>query len=86
MQLNKTQMETMELQTNIIRLILDINDNELLLYLNNLLQKQKKERELIYKMSETEKSIIQESISAYENGSVIDNDDIVERNKKWLEE
>lgn len=79
-------METMELQTNIIRLILDINDNELLLYLNNLLQKQKKERELIYKMSETEKSIIQESISAYENGSVIDNDDIVERNKKWLEE
>jgi hypothetical protein len=76
-------METMELQTNIIRLVLDINDNELLTYLNNLLQKYKYENESIYKMSDAEKLILQESISAYENGEIIENEDIVKRNKKW---
>ena len=49
-------MNTIELQNNIIREILNINDNQLLLYLDNILKK--REGLDIYKLNEFENGFL----------------------------
>ena len=77
-------MNTVELQNNIIREILNINDNELLLYLDSILNKR---LELdIYKLKEFEKQFVNESFEDYKKGNIVKNDDIFNKTEEWLEE
>lgn len=77
-------MKTTELQNSIIQKVLNTNDGQLLDYLNQLLN-EGNEKE-IYKLSEFEKSIISESKADYLSGKTISNEDIISRNKEWLNE
>lgn len=77
-------MKTTELQNSIIQKVLHTNDNQLLDYLNQLLN-EGYEKE-IYKLSEFEKAIISESKADYLSGKTISNEDIISRNKEWLNE
>jgi len=77
-------MNRTELQNNIIRQVLNTNDNQLLDYLNGILSKGASST--LYKLSDFEKTIITESLSEYMIGKVISNEDVFLRNEKWLEE
>ena len=77
-------MGTIELQNSIIRKVLNTDDNQLLDYLNQLLNN--KENQEIYRLSDFEKSIISESEADYEAGRVISNEDVISRNEEWLKE
>ena len=79
---NNFIMETIELQNSIILKVLQIDDNQLLDYLNQLLNN--KENQKIVRLSDFEKSIISESEADYEAGRVISNEDIILRNEEWL--
>jgi len=75
-------MSTAELQNSIIQKVLKISDLQLLDYLNSLLQEDNSSS--FYSMNEWEMNVIQESISEYEKGEVINNDDVFSKNEKWL--
>jgi len=75
-------METIELQNSIIRKVLQTDDNQLLDYLNQLLNN--KENQEIYQLSDFEKSFISESEADYEAGRVISNEEVISRNEDWL--
>lgn len=77
-------MNRIELQNNIIRQVLNTNDNQLLDYLNSILIKGNESN--LYKLSDLEKSVVKESLSDYSLNKVILNDDLFSRNEKWLEE
>ncbi len=77
-------MNRIELQNNIIRQVLNTNDNQLLDYLNSILSKGNESN--LYKLSDLEKSVVKESLSDYSLNKVILNDDLFSRNEKWLEE
>jgi len=77
-------MTRIELQNSIIRQVLNTNDNQLLDYLNSILSKGADAT--LYKLSDFEKTIINESLSEYRAGKVISNEDVFSRNEKWLEE
>ena len=77
-------MNTIELQNNIIRKILNTNDDQLLDYLNNILAQG--EDSNIYKLNDSERETLQESLADYKNGNVISNDDVFAKSKKWLKE
>ena len=77
-------MNTIELQNSIIREILNISDEQLLVYLNDIL---KKKADLnIYKLSEFETEFVEESLEDYQNGNTVDNDDVFNETEKWLDE
>ena len=77
-------MTKSELQNNIIRQVLSTNDKQLLDYLNLILSKGADST--LYKLSDFEKTIINDSLSEYMHGKVISNEDIFSRNEKWLKE
>ncbi len=77
-------MKTAELKNNIIKRILDTEDKNLLVYLDNLLEKNDSAE--IYKLSSFEKQVINESLADYENRNTISNDELFSRNKEWLGE
>ena len=77
-------MNRTELQNSIIRQVLNINDNQLLDYLNSILIKGADSA--LYKLSDFEKTIINESLSEYNEGKIISNEDVFSRNEKCLEE
>lgn len=77
-------METTDLRNSIIEKVLHTNDNQLLDYLNQILNNN--EKEAPYKLSDFEKSIISESKADYLSGKTISNEDIISRNKEWLKE
>jgi hypothetical protein len=77
-------MNQTELQNNIIRQVLNTNDSQLLDYLNSILSKGKDAP--LYNLTDSEKSIIKESLSEYSSGNLISNENIFTRNEKWLEE
>ena len=77
-------MSTTELQNSIIQKVLKISDSQLLDYLNSLLLED--ESSSYYSMNEWEMKVIQESISEYERGEVINNEDVFKKNEKWLNE
>jgi hypothetical protein len=76
-------MTRIELQNSIIRQVLNTNDNQLLDYLNSILSKGADAT--LYKLSDFEKTIINESLSEYRAGKVISNEDVFSKNEKWLE-
>lgn len=77
-------MSTTELQNSIIQKVLKISDSQLLHYLNSLLQED--ESSSYYSMNEWEMRVVKESISDYERGEVINNEDVFSKNEKWLNE
>jgi chemotaxis protein CheY-P-specific phosphatase CheC len=77
-------MNTIELQNSIIREILNISDEQLLVYLNDILRK--KADLDIYKLSEFETEFVEESLDDYQNGNTVDNDDVFNETEKWLDE
>jgi chemotaxis protein CheY-P-specific phosphatase CheC len=77
-------MNTIELQNSIIREILNISDEQLLVYLNDILRK--KADLDIYKLSEFETEFVEESLEDYQNGNTVDNDDVFNETEKWLDE
>ena len=76
-------MNTIELQNNIIRKILNIKDEHLLDYLKSILTNNINPN--IYKLADFEKNLLKESMSDYKKGNVISNDDVFSKNDKWLE-
>ena len=78
-----TILNRTELQNSIIRQVLNTSDNQLLDYLNSILNKGAESS--LYRLSDFEKSIVKESISEYSFNKVISNDDLFSRNEKWLE-
>ena len=77
-------MSTAELQNSIIQKVLKTSDSQLLDYLNSLLQED--ESSSYYSMNEWEMKVLKESISEYERGEVIKNDEVFRLNEKWLNE
>ena len=77
-------MSTAELQNSIIQKVLRISDSQLLDYLDSFLQEN--ESSSNYSMTDLEMKVIQESISEYEKGEVINNEDVFSKNEKWLNE
>ena len=77
-------MSKAELQNSIIQKVLKISDSHLLDYLNSLLQED--ESSSYYSMNEWEMKVVKESISDYERGEVINNEDVFSKNEKWLNE
>jgi hypothetical protein len=77
-------MNTSDLQNKIIRKILAIKDDRLLNYVNNLITKE--EDTSYYKLNDTEKTLIEESLADYEKGNIVSNDEVFSKTKKWLEE
>jgi hypothetical protein len=73
-----------ELQNNIIKKVMQSNDEQLLDYLNKLLSN--RDEKEIYKLSEFEKAIITESQIEYRSGKIISNEEIISKNEAWLKE
>jgi hypothetical protein len=76
-------MNLSELQNNIIRQVLKTDDEQLLEYLNSIINKASNSS--LYKLSDFEKTLIKESQAEYLAGKTISNDDVFLRNEKWLE-
>jgi hypothetical protein len=76
-------MNRSELQNNIIRQVLKTDDEQLLEYLNHIMNKAS--HSSIYKLSDFEKTLIKESQAEYHSGKTISNDEVFLRNEKWLE-
>jgi len=77
-------MSTIELQNSIIRKILNISDEELLDYLDNILSIKEKSP-TIYKLNDFEKKMISESMVDYQNQNTKNHDDVTSKIDKWLE-
>jgi hypothetical protein len=71
-----------ELQNNIIKKVMQSNDEQLLDYLNKLLGNEDEKE--TYKLSEFEKAIIAESQIEYRSGKIISNEEIISKNEAWL--
>jgi len=75
-------MKTAELQNSIIQKVLKTEDNQLLNYLNQILNEGKAKE--TYILSDFEKSVIAESEADYLAGKIISNEDVNSRNEEWL--
>jgi hypothetical protein len=75
-------MNRSELQNSIIRQVLKTDDEQLLEYLNSIINKATNSS--LYKLSDFEKNLITESREEYQAGKTISNDDVFARNEKWL--
>jgi predicted nucleic acid-binding OB-fold protein len=78
-------MNTIELQNDIIRKILNISDKELLDFLNNFLSIKEKSPS-IYRLNDFEKKMMTESLADYQNENTKNHTDVVSKIDKWLEE
>lgn len=75
-------MKTIELRDDIIRKVLKSNDDQLLSYLNQLLNDGNEAE--TYKLTDFGSSLISESLADYKLGKVISNEEIISKNDKWL--
>ena len=77
-------MKTIELQESIIHKVRGTNDEELLNYVNQLLNNYGEQK--TYQLSDFEKTLIAESKADYLLGKTISNEDVFNQNEKWLAE
>ena len=77
-------MTTKDLQNSIIEKVLNSKDELLLDYLNQLLDDENGAE--IYNLSDLGKAIISDSKADYASGNVIANEEVILRNREWLEE
>ena len=75
-------MNASELQKSIFQKVRHTNDEKLLDYLNQLLNNN--DNQASYQLSDFKKSIISESKADYLSGKTISNDDVFNRNEKFL--
>lgn len=71
------------LQKKIIYQIKNTDNNELLLYIKSILDK---EHEQPYYLNSTEMQLIKESEQDYQKGLTIDNDEVFDKIDEWLKE
>lgn len=74
-------MNTLELQNNLIKNILETKDSQLLQYINSILSTEKP-----YQLSDLEKQLVEESLADYKNENTSTNDEVFAKTEKWLEE
>ena len=77
-------MKTSELQESIIDKVRVTDDEELLTYVNQLLNNNDEQR--TYQLSDFEKTLIAESKADYLLGKTISNEEVFNQNEKWLGE
>ncbi len=77
-------MKTSELQESIIDKVRVTDDEELLNYVNQLLNNNDEQR--TYQLSDFERTLIAESKADYLLGKTISNEEVFNRNEKWLGE
>ena len=77
-------MKTSELQESIIDKVRVTDDEELLNYVNQLLNNNDEQR--TYQLSDFEKTLIAESKADYLLGKTISNEEVFNQNEKWLGE
>jgi hypothetical protein len=77
-------MKTVELQDSIIQKVRGTDDEELLNYVNQLLNNNGEQK--TYQLSDFEKTLIAESKADYLLGKTISNEDVFNQNEKWLAE
>ena len=75
-------MNTIELQHNLIKRILDLKDNTLLEYLNIALTKE----DSIVKVTNIEKQFLDKSEQDYKNGNIISDEELRKEISGWLAE
>ena len=77
-------MKTSELQESILDKVRVTDDEELLNYVNQLLNNNGEQR--TYQLSDFEKTLIAESKADYLLGKTILNEEVFNQNEKWLGE
>jgi len=77
-------MGSERIQNIIIRKVLDTEDEKLLDYLDHILSVG--EASKLYLLTEDEKAMIAESLSDYESGRIVSNEEVNTRNGGWLKE
>lgn len=77
-------MNISRLQNDIIKKILSIEDKEFLEFFKEVLANNSDSE--IYNLSDFEKSILSESTEEYKKENIIDNQEVFQKNNKWLEE
>ena len=77
-------MNISRLQNDIIKKILSIEDKDFLEFFKEILANNSDSE--IYNLSDFEKSILSESTEEYKKDNVIDNQEVFQKNNKWLEE
>jgi hypothetical protein len=77
-------MKTVELQDSIIQKVRGTDDEDLLNYVNQLLNNSVEQK--TYQLSDFEKTLIAESKADYLLGKTISNEDVFNQNEKWLAE
>ena len=77
-------MNISRLQNDIIKKILSIEDKDFLEFFKEILANNSDSE--IYNLSDFEKSILSESTEEYKKGDVIGNQEVFQKNNKWLEE
>ncbi|MEC4005643.1 hypothetical protein OX283_013315 [Flavobacterium sp. SUN052] len=75
-------MNTLKVQNDIIRKVLDLKDEKLLDYIDNLLNTNDEKN---YILSNEEQSLLAESKADYEKGNIVSNDEVFSKIDKWLE-
>jgi len=75
-------MKTSELQESIIDKVRVTDDEELLNYVNQLLNNNDEQR--TYQLSDFERTLIAESKADYLLGKTISNEEVFNQNEKWL--
>jgi hypothetical protein len=75
-------MNTIELQNNLIKRILNLKDTALLEYLDNALSS----TETLIKVPAPEKQLLDKSEKDFKNGNIISNEEVRKEISGWLEE
>lgn len=77
-------MSVSQLQNDIIKQLLTIEDVDTLSLFKQMLLK--KAGDQVYKLSDFEKKMVAESKADYDAGRLLDHDEVFKRNEKWLEQ
>ncbi|TYP76175.1 hypothetical protein [Aquimarina intermedia] len=76
-------MNISELQNDIIKRVLSLQDEQTLTMLKKILSNSAGETP--YTLSDFENQLVSDSVSAYKAGNVVDNDQVFKDNDAWLE-
>ncbi|WP_136466854.1 hypothetical protein [Flagellimonas onchidii] len=77
-------MSVSELQNDIIKKLLTIEDGETLSFFKEMLNTYTSKKN--YQVSDLEKNLTSESLEAYKNGNTLTSETVYKRNEEWLKE
>ena len=75
-------MSVSELQNDIIKKLLTIEDGETLSFFKEMLNTYTSNKN--YQVSDLEKNLISDSLEAYKNGDTLTSETVYNRNEEWL--